>query len=289
MLAEELHFGRAAEKLFISQPPLSRQIKQLEEQLGVKLFRRNNKKVELTEYGAYLKRESERIFADLVQVERNLSIMRKSGVGKISFGYVGAVMYSFLPAILKEIKDEYSETYFILKELGNESQIDSLRKNLIDFGFVRGPLKLKDLESIKIESGTFSIVLPKSHSLAMKENLSPGELRNEPFISFSKQCAPPMHQSITSIFNKCGVEPVIIHETTQINALLKLVQGGFGFSIVPTNIRMDQNSDLVFHELTSFEEKTEVSLIYNSKFANSNILSVIDKIVNLSNNLCNGS
>lgn len=285
VLAEELHFGRAAKKLFISQPPLSRQIKQLEESLGVTLFKRNNKKVELTTYGNYLKKESEKIFADLLQVQKNLELMKATDVGKISIGYVGAVMYSFLPEVLKELKVRFPKAYFILKELDNASQIDALHKNIIDIGFVRGPLQLNDLESQKIESSTFSIVLSKSHPLAQKQNLTLMDLQNESFISFSRQCAPPMYNSIKSLFQKNGIEPFIVHETTQINALLRLVESGFGYSIVPTNINEGHNSGIVFHELNQYDEKTEVSLIYNNRFLTNLVNNTIKSIVEIVDSL----
>lgn len=281
VLADELHFGRAAEKLYISQPPLSRQIKQLEQELDVQLFKRNNKKVELTRYGSFLKKEGEKLFADILQIEKNLQLMKASDQGKITIAYVGAVMFSFFPKVFSKLKSKFPNIHFILKELSNTEQIDALNKNLIDIGFVRGPLKLEGIESKKVESSTFSIVIAESHPLAKKEKLTLSELEHESFIRFSKSCAPPMHKSLMNIFNSYGFEPITVHETSQMTALLRLVESGFGYSIVPTSIMEGYNLGLIFHELKNENEITEISMIFNPKFKTnltSNIIKSIPQI-----------
>lgn len=283
VLADELHFGRAAEKLFISQPPLSRQIKQFEQELGVQLFERNNKKVELTRYGTFLKKEGEKLFADILQIEKNLQLMKTNDQGKITIGYVGAVMFSFFPKVFNKLKSKFPNIHFILKELSNTEQIDALNKNLIDIGFVRGPLKLEGIESRKVESSTFSIVISETHPLTKKVKLSLSDLKNEAFIRFSKSCAPPMHNSLMKIFNNHGFEPLTVHETTQMNALLRLVESGFGFSIVPTSIKEGYDLGLLYYELKNEKEITEISMIYNPRLLSHQGINIIKSISNMNN------
>jgi DNA-binding transcriptional LysR family regulator len=190
-------------------------------------------------------------------------------------------MHSFLPELLKKIKVTFPDVYFILKELDNESQIDALNKGLINIGFVRGPIDLPHLKAQLINTSTFSIVLANSHPLAKKQNLSLQDLKNTPFIRFSKKCAPPFYKSLVSIFRKNNIEAKTVHETSQIYALLKLVENGFGYSIVPTDLKSYNNMDLSFHELNDHTERTEIVALYNEKSVNKLTKSIINEMINL--------
>ncbi len=277
VLADELHFGKAAGKLFISQPPLSRQIKQLEQQLGVPLFIRNNKKVELTRFGKYLKGECERIFTEMNQLEKNIQLMIVNDEGTIRIGYVGAVMFSVFKSLFQELKRTFPKLQFVLNELSNESQINGLQRNLLDIGFIRGPLHIEDLAYCPIEQSSFSIVLSANHQLAKSEKVSIKDLAKEPFIQFSRSCAPPLYKSIENIFSDENIEPMVIHETSQFNALLRLVESGFGFSIVPSSLKQGYEIGVKYYEIDS-RHRTEIGMIYNPRYKTVLLDHVIEKI-----------
>ncbi len=279
VLAEELHFGRAAEKLYISQPPLSRQIKQLEEQIGVPLLIRDHKKVELTRYGKFLKVECEKIFIEMQQLEKNIQLMKVNDEGTIRIGYVGAVMFSVFKSIFLNLKETLPKLQFVLNELNNESQIDGLKRNMLDIGFVRGPLDVGELNYITVEQSSFSIVISASHKLAIRKDITLSDLSEEPFINFSRNCAPPMHKSIEAIFKDKNIDPLIVHETSQFSALLRLVESGFGYSVVPTNLKHGYGMGVKYYEIANCNEKTEIGMIYNPRYKTILLENVIEKII----------
>ncbi len=278
VLAEELHFGRAAGRLFIAQPPLSRQIKLLEEELGVKLLERNNKKVSLTEYGKYLQSEANRLLDETKKIKNVLQQMKQGKKGNIILGYVGAVMHSYLPKLLLKMKENFSDITTVLHEMDNLSQVEAIKTGSIDIGFVRTPIDAKGLICKHIYSETFSVIISENHPLAKEETIELIHLKPEPYISFPKTCAPSMHESIMSVFSKNGFYPETIHETTQMNSILRLVESNLGYSIVPSTVKQGYKLGIKYYELDQFEENTSVSMLYNPGNKNvliHNIISVI--------------
>ena len=137
VVANELHFRKAAEKLFITQPALSRQIKQLEEYVGAELFKRDKRNVVLTQAGAYLLKESEFLFNHLDFVKGNIRHISKGDEGEVRIGFVGSAMQSVIPSLLKKVNKELPKIHFVLTELTNQHQVDLIRKNQLDIGFIR--------------------------------------------------------------------------------------------------------------------------------------------------------
>jgi DNA-binding transcriptional LysR family regulator len=265
VLAEELHFGKAAEKLHISQPPLSRQIKDLEEELGVKLFNRTKRNVQLTEYGKYLKCESHKLFNQLEVMKNHLQMMKNGAVGQVKIGYVGDFMYSIFPDILSKCKKQYPKIDTILLESDTESQISALKSGVIDIGFIRTPVEAKDISIKPIYKETFSLIISKSHPLASRKKLPLKELADEPYIGFSPKCPPPLSKSVMSICNKSGFSPKIIHKALQINSIVKLVESNLGYSIIPIGPKAVYKEKVKFYELKNYPERAEMSLAFNPK------------------------
>jgi len=277
-LADELHFGRAAQKLFIAQPPLSRQIKILEDELGVQLFTRDSRKVKLTGYGEYLKKESERIFADVNGIVNNLKVLKTGKAGTVTIGYVGAVMHSFLPMVLSRIVKEYPGINTMLNELDNESQMKELRNRSIDIGFLRTPVRDDDIVLEQVYSETLSVIISDSHPLAGKKKIMLGDLAEEPFVAFTTRCSPGLRNSIISVCNRAGFMPRITHETSQINTILRLVECNLGYSIIPTSVKMGYNLNLRFIELNKFPERSEVYLANNPDNDNPVIRNIVNVV-----------
>lgn len=263
-LAEELHFGRAAEKLFIAQPPLSRQIKLLENELGVLLFTRDNKKVRLTEFGKYLKTECDKLFSDVDGILNNMKLLKAGNTGTITIGYVGAVMHSFLPLVLRDIVKKFPDITTLLKELDNDNQMKELKNNNIDIGFLRTPVVSEEITMESIYTETLSIIISNDHKLAAKKKIALSDLAEEPFIGFTAKCAPGLRNSIVSICGRAGFVPRITHETSQINTILRLVESNLGYSIIPTSVKTGYRLNLRFVELNKDPERTEICMAYNS-------------------------
>lgn len=279
VLAEELHFGKAAKKLHISQPPLSRQIKGLEEELGVRLFNRTKRNVQLTAYGKYLKHESYKLFNQLDVMKNHLQLMKYGAVGQIKIGYVGDFMHSIFPDILSGLKHEYPKIDTILLESDTESQISALRTGLIDIGFIRTPIEVKDIIINPIYKETFSLILSKSHPLSSRKKIPLKELADEPYIGFSPKCPPPLSKSVMSICNRAGFSPKVIHKALQINSIVKLVEHNVGYSIIPIGPKAVFKENVKFFELKNYPERAEMSLAYNPKLLDEMLKKIVALIL----------
>ncbi|MFH2001771.1 MAG: LysR family transcriptional regulator [Planctomycetota bacterium] len=263
VLSEELHFGRAAEKLFIAQPPLSRQIKQLEEELGVPLFKRTKQKITLTSYGDYLQKEAVKIFQHLESVENHIKFLKEGMTGQVKIGYISAVIHSFLPDLLARMKAAFPDINTVLMELNNESQLAALRTGRIDLGFMRRPESAGDIIIEPLYAETFSLIVAKSHPLAQASQIKLKDLADEPFIGFSSACGRRIIDKITLICRREGFTPRMVHETSQVNTVIRLVEKGLGYSIVPSSIQTSYKPDVAFHNLDSYPEKIELCLAYH--------------------------
>lgn len=267
-VAEELHFNRAAEKLHIAQPPLSRQIQQLETEVGTILFKRTKRSVKLTVTGEYLKAETIKLLQHVTMIHNQIRLLEQGIAGQLRIGYVGAVMHSLLPNVLKELKIHYPEISTVLSELGNEAQIAALKNGQLDIGFIRTPMKVDNIVAIPICRDTFSIILSADHPLGTQDHIELRDLTSDPFICFSRDCAPGMVDQIIGICNQAGFSPNKIHESSQINTILRLVESNLGYSIVPSSVCCGYNLKIKFHELTHITDRAEISVIYNPALLN---------------------
>ncbi len=265
ILAEELHFGKAAERLFIAQPPLSRQIKQLEIELGVPLFKRNKRNVALTEQGHYLLKQT-RVILELVnKTKADLKLINQGHSGHINIGYVGATMHSILPELLLKLKQHFPNINTTLLELSNEDQISGIKSGRIHVGFVRTPIQIDGITSQAVLREKFTLVLPKRFKIKKGIDHPLKALKNEPFIAFARDCGPALVDSALSICKKAGYTPNVTHESTQINAMLRLVEVELGYTIVPKSVKKGYELKLQFIDLDEFEEWAELNMIYNAE------------------------
>ena len=280
-VAEELHFGKAAERLFMAQPPLSRQIKNLEEELGVTLFNRTKKQVQLTGYGKYLKDEASKVFQHIESVKNHIRLLEEGIEGQIKIGYVGSAMHSVLPLVLSEIKRTLPCIHTTLYELRNLDQIVGLKYGSIDIGFIRTPITVEDLSIQPIFSETLSVILPAGHPLSKAGKIQLADLAEQPFISFCRDCAPGLFDRIIGLCNREGFSPRIVHESSQINSVVRLVESGLGYSIVPTSVKQGYNVRVHFHELEAYPERAELALAYHPEHVTPTSERVIEMVLGL--------
>jgi DNA-binding transcriptional LysR family regulator len=283
-VANELHFRKAADQLYISQPGLSRQIKQMEQELDVKLFERSSRKVELTKAGQYLKTELETHFNKLGAVLAQAKLLNDGIDGNLKMGYIGSAMHKIIPDYLLKFRETNSNTLINLTEMDINSQIQALLHQEIDVGFVRLERVPEGLQMQSVFEETFSLVLPKSHPIdtANFENLS--QFKDEPFILFDASYSSSYYETVMQIFDDSGFHPAILHSTVNASSIYRLVENNFGISIVPTSLQSGYNLDVKFIELTEISQRTTLKIVWNTSNTNpilKSFLSVVNQFVEL--------
>ncbi len=261
-LAEELHFGRAAQRLHIAQPPLSQQIRQLETELGFELFYRTKRKVQLTEAGQVFLDEVQQIFKQLeqaIQVGRQTS---RGEMGQLVIGFVSSAPYNILPKVLRSFRSSIPEVRLELHELTTNEQFRWLRESRIDVGFVRLPIEDDTLNFEIIFQESLIIALPDTHQLANNSNVCLRSLKNEPFILFPRLLAPGLYDLIISICQQAGFSPNVTQEAIQMHTIVSLVAGGLGIAIVPESLQNLQRTGVVYKVVKEATPKTAIALIW---------------------------
>lgn len=267
-VAEALHYRKAAERLFISQPGLSRQIKQMEEILQTQLFIRDKKKVQLTPAGDYLKKELEAALSHLEQTTKQVKLIGKGQLGEIRIGFLGSAMQEVIPNMLLQLKETYPEIHTSLEELSNKAQVSAILKNQLDIGFVRLSRIPRGLRIKPVFEDTFSLVLPKNHALNPSNFKGIEQLSDADFILFSQDYSPLYYDTVISICEDAGFKPQISHKSVHAQTIFKLVENGLGISIVPTALQHGFQLNVKFIELAKIKQRAVLSVLWKDDHHN---------------------
>ncbi len=223
VVAEELHFGRATARLQMTQPPLSQQIQQLEQEMGVMLFERTKRKVELTEAGEMFLKEVKKAFDQIEKAVEVAQSAQRGEVGSLSIGFVGVAIYDILPSIVREYRKKFPRVSVALHELSTPEQVHALHENRIDVGFLRPPISTQLLELEPIQKLPCTLCLPKAHPLAEKEEIHIEDLRDESFVFITRPVWPALYDTILSLCRGVGFSPRIVQEATEYQTVMGLV------------------------------------------------------------------
>ncbi len=281
ILAEELHFRKAAERLFISQPGLTRQIKQMESIYNVQLFERGTRFVKLTSAGIYLKDKVNTLFDELNQIHDNLEKIEKGVITTLKLGFIGSAAQHILPRLLAALNYQHPLIDINIHELSNEEQIEQLLKNQLDIGFVRMQKEYSKLNYIEILTEHFVLVVPKKSPLKTNRKLDFTLLKNEKFILFGKEYSNHYYKLVMSIFNDHNFEPIIALRTVNAMSIFNLVAQGIGIAIVPKSLSVGYDIDVDFIDLDHLPQRTTLSIVYNKENNNSGIKSFLETYTSL--------
>ena len=266
MVANELHFGRAAEKLHIAQPPLSKQIQDLEAELGFELFTRTKRSVALTPAGKAFSIEVTQIFQ---QLDRAIDIGRKTSrgeLGQISIGFVGSATYNILPLMLQQFHDRYPNVRIELHELTTDRQLIWLREGRIDIGLIRPPIIAPDLASQVIFQESLVVALPIDRHLAGADFIDLASLAVEPFILFPRELAPGLYDPIIASCQAAGFSPQVVQECIQMQTIVSLVSANMGVSILPESIQEAQRHGVVYKPIrvggVNVEQLAKIAIVW---------------------------
>lgn len=250
-LAEELHFGRAAERLSISQPPLSLNIQQLEASVGARLFTRSSREVRLTAAGAAFVPKARALLEQAQDAARHARDVERGRVGRLQIGFVGAMLYRGLPQMLRQFQAQHPELRVLLRELSSQDQLIELSHERLDVGFVHTTQVPPELSRILVARQPFVGCLPATHPLAGCTTLALRELEGYPFATVARAVSPDYHERIVALCTAAGFHPDLRYELRHWLSVVSLVSQGLGVALVPEALRESGLANTVFIPLTS--------------------------------------
>ena len=264
-VAEELHFGRAAKRVNISQPPLSMQIRNLEEELGAQLFTRTSRHVELTDAGKAFLKDVRRILSDIESTVKTTQDTARGVIGRLAVGFISPAMDIFLPPAIHEFRRQYPGIVLSLSESLTNEQLESLRSGRIQLGFVR--LYHHELQNLCHEivwREPYILALPESHPLAAKEEIALSELKGQPMIMYARSIQPLLYDSILACCEKSGFRPEITQEARTKHSTTALVAAGLGVAIVPESSKMLRREGVVYLPIADPLPMIDIAMIWKA-------------------------
>jgi DNA-binding transcriptional LysR family regulator len=265
-VAEQLHFGRAAAALHISQPPLSRAIAGLEEQLGATLLTRSRRKVELTPEGARFYEEAKRLLNHLERAAREVGAMAAGESGRLRLGFVSLADYGVLPNLLKAFKAARPGVSLALREMLSPEQGAALSAGELDFGLLLPPIAQPiagELEHLVVQSEKFVAALPARHAFARRPGrIAVRDLAGEPFVMVPREIAPGLYDIVAGLAGRAGFSIQVAQEAIQMQTVVSLVSSGLGVAIVPASIANLGRRGVVYREIADAHPRLDLWLAW---------------------------
>ena len=259
-VAEERHFGRAAKRLRLSQPPLSAQIKGLEEELGVKLFQRSTRQVALTDAGRTFLERAEGIL-EAVEEAKEAAKGADEGVrGRLEIGFISSATLGLLPPAIRLFRERFGGVEIELRELTSAQQIDALYAGEIRVGLVRLPLRAPGLRFEPLQEESFLVALPSGHPLEALESVPLEAMVDQPLIFFTRQLMPSLHAQIVELFQRVGAFPNVVQHAVHLQTIVGLVASDVGLAILPEPAERLSREGVVYRSLDAPDATSWVGL-----------------------------
>ncbi len=267
-LSEELHFGNAARKLNISQPPLSASLRQLEDTLGFALMIRSNRSVRLTEAGAVFARHAARLLHQLHQAETIAAQTAKGTSGTLSVGFVPSMLFRRLPEILSQFQEAYPKVELVLQETNSAGQIDLITGHELDVGFIHDAPLPDEIDSHLLETERLVCCLPRGHRLAGRGKIKVPQLAGEKVLVFERAYAQSNYDRIAEVLAEGGMAPYDGYRLRNWFTVVTLVSQGMGVALVPQSLARMDYGDVVYVEIDGTEAEHRVSMIFHQNSGN---------------------
>lgn len=266
VLAEELHFGRAASKLSMTQPPLSSAIKSLEEELQVQLLIRDSKHVELTQAGSAFLEEARQILEQVARASNVARTVAKGMRGRLEIGVTGSLIYRDVPAIVRQFNTEMPDVEVVLREMSSSEQLSELLRGQIHAGFVNATTAPPQLSSLPMSEDEFVLCLPEDHPKAQGDTVNLKHLADERFVMFSRDVAPANYDNVIAIFFRAGIHPKTIHAARQWLTIVAMVANGLGVSLVPRTLARSRVHGVKFMKIRGQPVLAPAMLVWNPAY-----------------------
>jgi DNA-binding transcriptional LysR family regulator len=263
-VADELHFGRAAERLGISQPPLSQQIHALELRLGAKLFERKGRGISLSHAGNALLPRAKGILAQAERAAESVARSQRGELGELHLGLVSSGPFTFVvPRVLARFRERLPEVRLLIHEMATSQQIDALEQGTIDVGVIRPEALPDGIRAIELFKDSLTVVMHASNPLAATRGpIHIGELAHEDFIFYQRHLGVRLYDEVIALCTKAGFSPRILYEVRELPTIIGLISGGFGVAVLPGSVQRMMVENVVYRPLADMEAATAVWAIY---------------------------
>jgi DNA-binding transcriptional LysR family regulator len=261
-LAEELHFGRAAQRLCIVQPALSMQIKALEEELEVRLLERDRHKVALSETGRLFLPEARATLHQAMRAEQTARLSARGEIGTLRIAFVSSVLPKLLPTLIRMMHARYPLVTLELKDMPTPDQIAALHDNKLDFGLIRLPVAGTGLQIRTVLEEPFVVALPDDHPLAAQESIRPVDLQGCPAFVLARRYAPGFHDEMLVALKREGADLNIAQELGEFTTMLALVAAGLGIGMIPAAAAIALPPKVVARPLELRDHRAGIGLAY---------------------------
>jgi DNA-binding transcriptional LysR family regulator len=267
-VAEELSFTRAAARLHMTQPPLTRQIKRIEAEIGVQLFYRTKRVVQLTKAGEVFVERAQRLLQDFDQLRRASGQADRGEAGRLTIGFLGAIAFDLFPRILREHRTQAPDVRIELLESDNRALMEGLRSRSIDAAFMRPYYLDADIAMKTLLRDRFVLALPSGHRLSGKKTISICDLAEEPFVTASRSPVPSIYAQTMAICEKAGFHPRVAQASTHLHTAIALVSAGMGVALVPRSIMNLGLQGVRYAKLNDVTETIEVVVAWRKNDRN---------------------
>ncbi|HEY9132101.1 MAG TPA: LysR family transcriptional regulator [Dyella sp.] len=261
-VAEELHFGRAASRVRMAQPPFSQQIRKLESELGVDLLIRTSRRVALTPAGQQLLAHAKALFAKRAEAIASVRHVAKGEAGLLRVGFGASSAFGVLPEIIRRFRIRHPQ---VILRLDDRESLDigaALSHGDLDIAILRAPFQYEGIETEPLFQERFVLALPQDHPLAGKKRIAMAALAGESFILFPRAIAPGLHDTIASICIQAGFSPRVVHEASSWPSVISLVKAGLGITIAPSSAKSVLSDGVVFKALPEMPARAELVLAF---------------------------
>lgn len=279
-LAEELHFGRAAERLGISQPALSQQFRWIEQEAGAALLSRSKRQLALTEVGAVFYDEALGILRQVQHAELATASASRGDLGSASIGYVAsAALSGLLPRLIYHFRRDHPAVRLAMREMDMPAQLDAVARGALDIGFIRPPLQAlpEGIALFDIASEAVVVALHATHALAGRARIDVAMLRDETFICTHTEHGTGFYAITLAICGNAGFQPRVEALSSQMATIISMVAAGFGVALIPASMRAFAPPDVIFRPLARNEVMSQLAVIHRNNERAPTVLRLIER------------
>jgi len=263
-VAEELHFGRAAQRLHMAQPPLSQQIRKLEEMIGHPLLLRSSRQVRLTAAGEELLKRAQQTLRKVAEDVHSTRRIARGEVGTLTVGFIASAMLTDLPRMLSAYRQRFPEVELRLREFYTSALLRALRDGTVDLGFTRDAGKEEDLHTEVLLPEPYIAIVPAQHPLAAKTSIRAADLRTEPFVLFSPEVGNNAWEKVMHLCEQGGFRPRVVQEAPHWLTIFRLVGAGLGVTIAPACVQKIADQEVRCIKLRGADVFSHLELAYRA-------------------------